>query len=201
MSSAHDAVVLAAGGSRRLGQPKQLLMRDGETLVHRVVRLAAATAPRRLVVVTGANWEAVTDAVQDLPCDCVHNAGWDSGLAGSLRIAADALQWRDGRALLMGCDQPALEAAHLAALLSGARDATSGCAATLHADGAGIPAVVPHDWLHALPTAGDRGLGARLRALPDGAVFLLDAPALRFDIDTPQALAEAVQHGWIDARA
>jgi molybdenum cofactor cytidylyltransferase len=200
VSPGHDAVVLAAGASRRLGQAKQLLRRGGETLVHRAVRLAAATAPRRLLVVTGANRQAVTDAVHGLPCDCVHNAGWDSGLAGSLRIAADALQGV-GRVLLLGCDQPALEAAHLAALLSGARDAASGCAATLHADGAGIPAVVPQDWLHALPTAGDRGLGARLRALPDAAVFLLDAPALRFDIDTPQALAEAVRRGWIDAPA
>ena len=51
MTSAHDAVVLAAGGSRRLGQPKQLLTRDGETLVHRGVRLAMETAPRRLLVI------------------------------------------------------------------------------------------------------------------------------------------------------
>ena len=40
MTVPHVAVVLAAGGSTRLGRPKQLLTRDGETLVHRAARLA-----------------------------------------------------------------------------------------------------------------------------------------------------------------
>ena len=43
MINAHAAVVLAAGASTRLGRPKQLLRRDGETLLHRMVRLAAGT--------------------------------------------------------------------------------------------------------------------------------------------------------------
>ncbi len=197
----HAAVVLAAGGSRRLGQPKQLLVRNGETLVQRAVRLAAATAPRRLVVVTGGDAHAVVAAVRDLPCDCIHNAHWETGLAGSLRIAGDALAEGEGSVLVLGCDQAALEAEHLASLLSGARDAASGCAAALHADGAGIPAVVPLAWLRDVSPGGDRGLGARLRALPAAMMCLLDAPQLRFDIDTPQALAEAVARGWIDAPA
>ena len=195
----HDAVVLAAGGSRRMGRPKQLLLRDGEPLVRRVARLAAATLPRRLVLVTGAHREVVTDTVRGLNCDCIHNPGWDSGLASSLRIAAEALSDRDGSVLVLGCDQPALEAVHLASLLSGARDAASGCAATVHADGAGIPAVVPGAWLHAVSLVGDRGFGSRLRALPTASLLLLQAPELGIDLDTAADVAQARLRGLLDA--
>ena len=198
MNAAHDAVVLAAGGSRRLGRPKQLLVRDGEALVRRVVRLAAATSPRRLVLVTGAHREAVIDVVRGLDCDCIQNSDWERGLASSLQVAAEALPNRDGSVLVLGCDQPALEAGHLVSLLSGARNAASGCAATAHADGAGIPAVVPGAWLRALSPVGDRGLGDRLRALPMASLSLLHAPELGLDLDTAADVAQARLRGLLD---
>ena len=87
----HVAVVLAAGGSRRLGQPKQLLKRDGETLVHRAVRLALETKPQRVLLVVGGHAQAMRDAVADLDVEVVMNTGWEEGLASSVRVAAAAL--------------------------------------------------------------------------------------------------------------
>ena len=84
----HVAVVLAAGGSRRLGQPKQLLKRDGETLVHRAVRLALETKPQRVLLVVGGHAQAMRDAVADLEVEVVMNAGWEEGLASSVRAAS-----------------------------------------------------------------------------------------------------------------
>ena len=46
-------IILAAGGSRRLGQPKQLLPVLGEPLLRRVVRMAAEVHPDHLIVVLG----------------------------------------------------------------------------------------------------------------------------------------------------
>ena len=54
MTATHAVVVLAAGGSTRLGQPKQLLTQQGETLVHGVVRLSLELAPSQVLVVVGA---------------------------------------------------------------------------------------------------------------------------------------------------
>ncbi|TKR31138.1 nucleotidyltransferase family protein [Luteimonas gilva] len=190
--------MLAAGGSRRLGRPKQLLTRGGETLAHRAARLAAQTSPRRLLVISGAFREEVEKALADLDGESVFNENWESGLAGSLRSAAAALADHDGPVLIVGCDQPALEGAHLAQLLAGA--ANTGCAATSHGGSPGIPAIVPVAMLReADALSGDRGLGARLRGLPQERVWMLRAAELEFDIDDEDDLRIAVDRGLIDA--
>lgn len=197
--SLHVAIVLAAGGSRRLGQPKQLLRRDGETLVHRAARLAALTQPIRLLIVVGAHEAEVREALQGIDAEILRNPNWRSGLASSLYVAAQALLDHDAATLLLGCDQPALEIEHLQQLLHGFATASSGCAATLHDGQAGIPAVVSSAlWLNATALSADRGLGAALRALPTESIALLDAPELCRDIDEPGDLESAIAAELID---
>lgn len=198
MKVAHAAVVLAAGGSTRLGRPKQLLARDGETLVHRAARLAIATGATRVLVIIGAQADAVAGAVSDLPVECLVNTQWRDGLAGSVHIAAEALNHLTGATLLLACDQPALDAAHLQTLLEAARRTASGSAATRLGDRMGIPAVVAPGMLQAaLAVQGDRGLRDALNA-PNADVIGCDAPDLAFDIDTPEDVAIAVAKGWLD---
>ncbi|MBX9400425.1 nucleotidyltransferase family protein [Lysobacter sp. BMK333-48F3] len=129
---AHVAVVLAAGGSRRLGRPKQLLTRAGEPLLRRSARLALASGAARTLVVLGAEPDTMAVALFGLDLECVLNPDWADGLAGSLRCAARALGADAAAVLVLGCDQPALEADHLQRLLHGAATAASGCAATVH---------------------------------------------------------------------
>ncbi|MDZ4813536.1 MAG: nucleotidyltransferase family protein [Pseudomonadota bacterium] len=196
---AHVAIVLAAGGSRRLGQPKQLLRRDGETLVHRAARLAAQTQPIRLLIVVGAHEAEIREALHGIDAEILCNPDWRSGLAGSLGIAAQVLIGHDAATLVLGCDQPALEIEHLQQLLHGYATSDSGCAATLHDGQAGIPAVVSSAlWLSASALSADRGLGAALRALPAESIALLDAPELCRDIDEPSDLESAIAAGLID---
>lgn len=195
---AHAVVVLAAGGSSRFGTSKQLLKREGETLVHRAVRLALATAPSRSIVVVGADQAAIIDALADLDAFIVPNARWQEGLASSLHVAAGELAGFDGPVLVLGCDQPALEARHLEDLLAGAARAGAHASATLHEGAAGIPAVVPVAWFRDVVASGDHGFGLTLRNLPRGSLYLLDAPALHFDIDTPADAEVAAARGWLD---
>lgn len=195
--AAHAAVVLAAGGSRRLGRPKQLLTRDGETLVHRAVRLARETSPRPLLIVVGAYQDDVVAALSGVDGEIVSNPAWEHGLAGSLRAAGAALAGHEGAVLILGCDQPALTRTHLQVLLDGAVAASSRCAAALHDGLPGIPAVVPRAWLSGMAD-GDRGFGTRLRGLPPATLSMLDAPELGFDLDTEQDVRAAVARGWVD---
>lgn len=195
----HAAVVLAAGASRRLGRPKQLLTRDGETLLHRAARLGVASAARRTVVVLGAGLSAMRAALEDLPVEPVFNPDWAQGLSASLRVAADALRDFDGPVLVMVCDQPALQQAHLDALVAGAADAASGCAASAHGAALGVPALISAElWRRHTGLHGDRGFGAALAQWADGEVWRLHAPELEWDLDTPGDLDLAIQRGWLD---
>ncbi len=202
MSGPHAAIVLAAGGSRRLGRPKQLLCRAGEPLIARVVRVVADTRPCRLLVMLGASREAVAASLgTPLPAEVeLHDvAGWRDGLAASLAMAARALAPHRGPVLITGIDQPALDTPQLRALLDGARDAPSGCAALMHGARPGAPAVLsPALFGQVDAVQGDRGFGALLAALPHDALFRLRAPALTRDIDTPEDLRRARADGLLD---
>lgn len=204
MTSPHAAIVLAAGGSTRLGRPKQLLRREGEALVARAVRLMGDTGPCRLVVMLGASRDAVAAELHAAPAGVeLHDvAAWRTGLSASLRAAAHVLRGHSGPVLITGVDQPALDAGHLRALLDGARAAPSGCAALMHGARPGAPAVLsPALFAQADGLDGDRGFGALLAALPEGALFRLQAPLLTHDVDTPEALRAAQADGLLDRDA
>ena len=198
-STQHAAIVLAAGGSRRLGMPKQLLRRGGETLIHRAVRLAAATQPQRVFLVVGAHAGKMREAVADLRVEILVNEDWQEGLASSLRAAVGALGEDQASALILGCDQPALEQIHLQRLLAGAIASSSGCAATLHGRARGVPAVASAAVLdEARDLQGDRGLRGSLQGLSSDSLYLLEAVELEFDLDTPADVEKAIIGGLLD---
>ncbi|MBL0171674.1 MAG: NTP transferase domain-containing protein [Gemmatimonadaceae bacterium] len=89
-------VVLAAGESRRLGSPKQLLVDEaGRPLVARaaIALLEAGCSP--VLVVTGAQDQAVSAAVRALGVTVVHNAVWTEGIGSSIRCA---VEWAESKA-------------------------------------------------------------------------------------------------------
>lgn len=195
----HAAIVLAAGGSLRLGQPKQLLTRDGEALVRVSTRLALASGAARVLVIAGAHADAIHACVEDLPVELLLNAQWQEGLASSLRIAACALALHEAGTLILGCDQPRLQGSHVQGLLSLATAATSRCAVTRYGEQPGMPVVLSPSILRtAHSLRGDRGFREVLDALPRDGLGWLDAPALADDLDTRADVAHAVAQGWID---
>jgi molybdenum cofactor cytidylyltransferase len=200
LANVHAAIVLAAGGSLRLGRPKQLLVRDGETMVHRALRLAMETLPVRLVVVLGAHEAAIRASCADFHAEYLRNREWRSGLASSLRCAATALADHAGPVLVLGCDQPALELAHLLRLIDAAAIAESRCAATWQDGVPGSPAVITSTLLQrAGELSGNLGFGRQLRALPASELARLEAPELQLDVDSEDDVREAISRGWLDA--
>jgi molybdenum cofactor cytidylyltransferase len=108
-------VLLAAGGSSRLGAPKQLLAVDSDTLLGRAARTALASRARRVVVVTGAYADKCRDAVAGLPVELVVHPAWADGQASSLRAGLAALRSAEpvAAAIVMLCDQPFVSTALL----------------------------------------------------------------------------------------
>ncbi|MDC8014160.1 nucleotidyltransferase family protein [Tahibacter soli] len=184
MSAApHGLVLLAAGASRRLGRPKQLVVVDGETLVRRAAHGGLATAPLDAVIVLGHAAGDIGAAVADLPLRAVVADDWREGMGASLACGVAMLDERCDGVLVLLCDQPALDAAHCIALVDTWRARRTAAAASAYAGVLGVPAVLPRAWL-AEPgaLAGDHGARELLRSAARH-VVAVDAPALARDVD------------------
>jgi CTP:molybdopterin cytidylyltransferase MocA len=176
------AAVLAAGASRRLGQPKQLVRVEGQQLVRRMAEVALQSGCHPVAVVLGAHAGEVTAAIGGLPVVCLSNPEWPEGMGSSVRVAAG---WARGAALdalvLILVDQVRLSSGHLGKLLTGA-DHGRRIAASAYQGVLGAPAVFPRRFFPALQTLrGDSGARQLLRGnLP---VTAVSWPAGTHDLD------------------
>jgi molybdenum cofactor cytidylyltransferase len=128
---------LAAGGSTRLGAPKQLLPLGGATLLDRTLAVARACGFGQLVCVLGGHAEAVRAAVDLSGVEVVENSGHANGCASSIAAGLDALDPRVQTLVLLLGDQPGVRPATVAALL--ARRSATRIAVCRYANGRGHP--------------------------------------------------------------
>jgi molybdenum cofactor cytidylyltransferase len=109
MHAVHErtaGIVLAAGGSARYGQPKQLSDYRGKPFVRAVAETALAAGLSPIFVVTGAQAERVESVVSDLSVTCVHNAAWVEGQSTSIQAGLARLQLPSGAVVFLLADQP-----------------------------------------------------------------------------------------------
>jgi molybdenum cofactor cytidylyltransferase len=132
------AVVLAAGASTRLGEPKQLVMLGSETLLERSVRIARGAGCSPVVVVLGANYSHVLHGSLLRDAKPVINEEWASGMGSSIRLGVQTVGKDVEGVVLMTCDQPAVTAEHLR--LIAAKDELK---ASRYVGRKGIPAYFP----------------------------------------------------------
>jgi molybdenum cofactor cytidylyltransferase len=130
-------LVLAAGGSTRLGRPKQLLPYRGATLLDHTLRTARACRFDQLICVLGGAAEEVAAAVDLCGAEVVVNRVYGSGCSSSIAAALGAVQPRCELLVLLLGDQPGVTPAIVAALLAGRGEAP--LAACRYEDGRGHP--------------------------------------------------------------
>lgn len=186
------AIVLAAGASRRLGRPKQLLELAGETLLARTIRVAREAGADPALVVLGAHANTIAASVALETVVTVLNSQWEEGMASSihagLRVLASCAPSAAG-VLIMGCDQPRLSTSHLRSLVEAFDSGpASRIAASVYAETRGIPAVFPRAWFpRLLLLEGDKGARGVLSD-PANAVIEVPFPGGEIDLDTPADL-------------
>ena len=178
-------LVLAAGASRRLGEPKQLARLGGEMLLERAVRVATQAGFSPLLVVLGSEADRVLATANLRGAEIVLNPEWAEGMGSSLRAGMTALAARPGVSgvVVTTCDMPQVTASHLRALAGGG----SAALASAYAGRTGVPAYLPRSrFAEALEIRGDVGArvllaGARTIPLAHG----------ELDVDTPEQLEQA----------
>lgn len=113
-------IILAAGGSTRFGQPKQLLDWKGQPFVRAVAKTALEAGLSPVVVVTGANAEQVEASVKDLNVRVARNEAWENGQGSSIGTGIRSLTSASsavGAAIFLLTDQPQVTTSILRALV------------------------------------------------------------------------------------
>jgi len=99
-------IILAAGGSSRFGEPKQLLLWKDQPLIRHVAVAALKAGLSPIVVIVGSSAEEVCAAINDLPLRIVNNTDWVKGLSSSIRVGISSLPKEIGGAVFLQSDQP-----------------------------------------------------------------------------------------------
>jgi len=187
------AILLAAGASRRLGRPKQLVRVAGETLLERTLRVVRESGAGPTLAVLCAHRDAIQTAIDLAAVRVVVNPEWEQGIATSIRVGLRAAQEQVSDAtgiLMLVCDQPKLNAEHLRILIAvHERAVEPSIVASLYAGIAGIPAIFPaSQFSRLLGLQGDAGARYLLR---DPGCPLISVPfeGGEVDLDTPYDLA------------
>lgn len=191
-SSHIAAVILAAGAGTRMGRIKQLLpYRDG-TLLQHAIKQAAGAGFSPLLVVVGAEADAVSRSIAELPVEIVVNECWQNGMGSSIAAGVRRLQDSeldpDAIAVLLS-DQPLVEAKHLTAMRHLLDQTNLQIVAAEYNGMAGVPALFRRElfsFLTSLPgEAGARHLlrssGLKIATFP--------LPEAAADIDTAAEFA------------
>ena len=183
-------LVLAAGGSSRLGRPKQLEpWGEGTTLLGRVLKKALALGSEETWVVLGADHDRILARTDFTGCRVVINHEWEKGLAGSLRAGLDALERgsRVSGALVLLGDQPGVNAETVARLLKAYRPGLTPAVVPRYRYVVSNPVLVDRVlWRRLMMLEGDRGAMQLLKAHPEWVteVWLPDFPPE--DVDDQQ---------------
>jgi molybdenum cofactor cytidylyltransferase len=187
-------VLLAAGGSSRLGSPKQLVRRKRRPLLlHALDTLSAAGVGPSTIVVLGAEALRLRALLRRArpQVRVVLNARWRDGLASSLKTGVAAVRRSADAVLVMLVDQPDVSAHSLTRLMAAWRRRPGIPAAAFYSGRVGVPAILPRrSWQAVRRLRGDVGARSLLR---ETQLTPVEMPEADLDIDTPEDLARLTE--------
>ncbi len=186
----HCAVlIIAAGESKRMGTPKQLLNVEGETLINRMIHIVKKAVCFPVYVVLGASAETIQAQLPKLDIKIVHNAHWQEGMASSIRIGLNTAkaqnQALDG-VMVVVCDQPYITENTITALLELQKEKDTPMAAAYYDQVMGTPALF-HQTIfdEIISLKGDIGAKKIIQSRPEEVAKLHFEKGL-LDIDTKE---------------
>ncbi len=137
-------VIIAAGESKRLGTPKQLLVYEGKTLINRLIDIVKITGSYPITIVLGANAEKIQSQLTETDLHIVYNSQWEEGMASSISLGVEMatknFDHLDGIMILV-CDQPHINTNNIHSLIELQRQTKLPIAACYYENILGTPAL------------------------------------------------------------
>lgn len=180
-------IILAAGESKRMGLPKQLLNIGGKSLIRRTAEIALATQCYPVVLVIGANKPQIAPEIIDLPLTVIDNPMWHEGMSSSVKmgLAGMYMTYKEVEAvIILVCDQPYLSSSLLDRMIAIYNDKKPLIVACKYGNQVGVPALFNRSLFEELLSLkGDKGAKPVLMSHLDEA-HLITFEAGSIDLDT-----------------
>lgn len=186
-----SAIVLAAGESRRMGRPKQMLPWQGKTLLRHMLENLARSDAEEIILVLGHEADAIREGLTGLEINIVINADYKQGMASSLRHGLRAMNPQSEAFLVLLADQPGIGPEIINRVIRDFRraDPRRGIVRPVCRGLRGHPVLMDVRYRQeALQLQGDVGARQILENHPDDILEIeMDQEAILIDIDTPEA--------------
>ncbi|MCU0468242.1 MAG: nucleotidyltransferase family protein [Arcicella sp.] len=184
-------IILAAGNSSRLGQPKQLIEYQGESLIRRITALALSVTSD-VKVVLGANADIIRENLQSFASNIqiVDNPNWQQGMGTSIQKGVASMTGKEDATLILLSDQPFVNFNLLQEILQTFAENSPQIVACDYGNQIGVPMLFDKVVFHQLlQLKGDKGARSFLKEF-QGKIATVPFPEGMFDIDTPNDLNE-----------
>lgn len=185
-----SAIVLAAGESKRMGRPKQLLEWHGKPLLHHVLESLINSHADEIILVLGHDREWIGKSLPALPIKIVINPDYQSGIASSLRQGLLAMDPRSEAFLVLLADQPGIGPEVINRVIQGFQHTIPkrGIVRPVFRGSGGHPVLISVKYLQeALQLQGDVGARPILMNHPEDILEIdVDQDVVLKDIDTPE---------------
>lgn len=153
-------LILAAGNSSRLGQPKQLLQFKGKSLLSHVVSQALEIT-QAVVIVTGSKNDEIGNEIQDLKALAAENSNWQEGMGSSISSGLQKLLDNFPtieNVIISVCDQPFIEASVFLELISKQKDSQKNIVGSAYSKTLGTPVLFTKKYfLELIALSGNEG--------------------------------------------
>lgn len=181
-------MILAAGESTRMGEPKQLLPWKDGTLLDNAIKTAKASCANDVFVILGANSKDIKAAVLEEKIVVLDNPNWKSGLGSSISRGVDYLIESDTSykgVLIMLCDQPFISSAYLNQIIESFKENEEKIIATDYNSRAGVPAIFNATHFQELKELNDDYGAKKVLEHYNEGMIMIDPKGNEIDLDTP----------------
>jgi xanthine/CO dehydrogenase XdhC/CoxF family maturation factor/CTP:molybdopterin cytidylyltransferase MocA len=181
-----SCVILAAGKSSRMGQPK-LLLRYGETtMIDTVIREALQSEANHIVIVLGSEKDNISKHIRDYPLIITENSEFHLGMLSSVQCGFRALPENTDAVLILLGDQPMIPASVINDVINAYRQTEKGIIIAAHNGKRGHPILFDIKYKQEVEQLdSDRSLHDLTRKYPDDIYETeVDTPVILRDIDT-----------------
>lgn len=181
-------ILLAAGESKRMGTPKQLLAYQEGSLIRHAAIEAVESNCEPIIVVLGANADRISTELSDIPVHIAYNARWQQGMSSSIAtgiIALESINTDFNAVIVALADQPLINSRVYNRLIGRYYQNQVKAVASKYSDTIGVPAIFPRTLIPELLELKQQGGAKQLLNKYSDPAFNLDLPEAAIDIDTP----------------